>query len=662
MKSRIFYSLLVVFCFVISVTAQQEKYIKHIVTQGETISSIAQKYKITPFDIYKYNPDSQNGIKPEGVLLIPASTVKSEPVVSKKEIQNSAPVYHTVQPKETLYGLSKQYNVPIDDIVSENKELLKEGLQIGQNLKIPSSKGMVVPKKESVQTNIKVVEKINSEFSKKETVYHVVEPKETKYGVSRKYGLTIEELERLNPQILTGFPIGAKLIVSEKGKVNNVGQLENEHQEATNANGKKYLQEYVVRPNQTTPEIANYFGMSEEELLELNPELKKGIKQGMIIRVPIISKKKIKKNREQGNLIKKINNNARKQLALFLPFNVTKIESDTVNTVKERLKKDKFLNLTLDFYSGVLMAIDSAKVMGLNIDIKIFDSHETKNTSNVETLVNENNLGNSDAIIGPFYQANVEKVAKMVSLNNTPVISPLSKDTGVAYPNIFQSMPTSNLMREAIFDYMKSKDGNIIALIDPKKESVKQYIKEFQKDVSVVGFTEEGKFVSDSLKVLLRKGKINYVVLGTERTSMILSTMSTLLKAQKDFQVQMVILEPNETLDFEEISLESLTKLHLLYPSLSKPNDSNEANKFDEDYKKINNVFPNRYAIRGFDVTFDTLVRLSQEESFEDTTKTYATERIESKFDYIENMEGGYVNNGIYIMYYDTDLTIKEAL
>ncbi len=285
----------------------------------------------------------------------------------------------------------------------------------------------------------------------------------------------------------------------------------------------------------------------------------------MILRVPKGQRKEPVK-KEQGNLMKSINTNARKQLALLFPFNISKIESDTVNSTQARLKKDKFLNLTLDFYSGALMAIDSAKVLGMNVDIKILDSQETKNTSNVAALVQQHNLQTMDAIVGPFYQANVEKLAELVEANKTPVVSPLSKEVGRKFTNLFQSMPSSELLRTSIFDFMKAKGGNILAVIDNKKGSVRQYVQEMQTETRIIGLSEKGTVVADSLKSLLQKDKMNYVVLASESTGMILATTSAMLAAQKEYQVQLVILEPNETLDFEEISLTRLTKLKLLYP------------------------------------------------------------------------------------------------
>ncbi|MCF6130399.1 LysM peptidoglycan-binding domain-containing protein [Flavobacterium sp. AS60] len=675
MKNRILFSIfLTIFSFVFTVSAKQEKYTKHTVAKGETINMIAQKYKVTPYDIYSLNPDSQNGIQLNSVLLIPSSASVVVIHSTQNAAQTGNPNTHLVQPKETLYSISKQYGVTIDALKAANGDLLNNGLKIGQNIKIPTSGSgqnvavskpveapkVVAPKPVVVKPTPKV------EANNAETTYHIIEPKETKYGISKKYGMTIPELERLNPAITNDFPIGLKLVVSGNTPSTEVAKPVAEAarpsvETPTTSGTKKYLEEYVVKPKETISSIANDYGMSEQELISLNPELKRGIKLGMILRVPKGQRKEPVK-KEQGNLLKTINTNARKQLALLLPFNISKIESDTINSTQARLKKDKFLNLTLDFYSGALMAIDSAKVLGMNVDIKILDSQETKNSSSVATLVQQNALQNMDAIVGPFYQSNVEKLAELVESTKTPVISPLSKETGKKYSNLYQSMPSAEYLRSAMFDFMKAKSGNIIAVVDNKKGSVKQYIQEMQPNVRIAGLSAKGTFVADSLKVLFKKDKLNYVVLASESTGMILSTTSAMLAAQKEYQVQLVILEQNDTFDFEEISLTRLTKLKLLYPSLSRPNETEEANQFDAKYKKINKITPNQYAIRGFDVTFDTLLRLSQEMTFEETAQSSPSEQIENKFDYVQNTTYGYSNNGIYILYYDADLTIKEAL
>ncbi len=671
MKNRIIFSMLFVLSVTFNTSAKQDKYVKHTVAQGETITMIAQKYKVTPYDIYKLNPDSQKGIELNSVLLIPPTVATSTFSAEVKQTTPKAkanPTTHLVQPKETLFSLSRQYGVSVDAIKSANGELLKDGLKIGQTIRIPSAvanqetyeKPVAAPK-ETPKPVVKSESK--PEVAKANVTYHTIEPKETKYGISKKYGMTIQELERLNPAIVNDFPVGLKLVISGNPESKTAAESSRAKEETPKApavSTKKYLEEYVVRPKETISSIANDYGMTEQELIALNPELKKGVKLGMILRVPKGQRKEpIKK--EQGNLLKNMNTNARKQLALLLPFNISKIESDTVNSTQARLKKDKFLNMTLDFYSGALMAIDSARVLGMNVDIKILDSQETKNTFDAVSLATENNLSAMDAVIGPFYQANVEKLAEMLQPTNTPVISPLSKESGKKFNNLYQSMPSLEQMRASIFEFMNAKAGNIVAVVDPKKGSVKQYLLENQAGTRIVGLSAKNTFSADSLRVCLKKDKMNYVVLASESTGMILATTNAMLAAQKDYQVQLVIMEPNETLDFEEISLTRLTKLKLLYPSLTRPNESVEANQFDAKYKKLNKIIPNAFAIRGFDVTFDTLLRLSQEKTFEQTIQSDDSEQIESKFNYNPNSTYGYSNSGIYILYYDTDLSIKEA-
>ena len=349
-----------------------------------------------------------------------------------------------------------------------------------------------------------------------------------------------------------------------------------------------------------------------------------------------------------------------KKLALLLPFNLNKMQNDTVNSIADRLKKDKFLNMTLDFYSGALVAIDSAKQLGVSVDVSVFDSEENKNGSNVAKLILDNRLDNYTAVIGPFYQTNVEKTVELLSANQVAVISPLSKEMGKSYPNLFQTITSNSILRSAIFDFMRSKNGNIIAVVDKKKVSVKKYILENQKGVRFAALDPAGALNVLSLKSLLIKNKINYVVMETANTSMIKATMTALLSVQQWFNVQLVILEPNETLNTDEIEFADLVKLKLMYPSMTRENTNPQALLFEKNFKLINKVTPNAFAMRGFDVTFDALMRLSQPNGFFESTNQ-VTEQVESKFDYFKNETGGFANKGLYILYYDADLTVKEA-
>ena len=147
----------------------------------------------------------------------------------------------------------------------------------------------------------------------------------------------------------------------------------------------------------------------------------------------------------------------------------------------------------------------------------------------------------------------------------------------------------------------------------------------------------------------------------TENTGMVKSTIAAMISAMTTYKVQLVILEPNETLDTDEINLLNFTKLTLTYPSVNRENESPEALIFEKDFRKKNKINPSVFAVRGFDITFDTMMRLSQGKKYQETVDFKATEQIDNKFEYYKKEDGGYMNKGIYILYYDTDLTIKEA-
>ncbi|EOG6906173.1 peptidoglycan endopeptidase [Flavobacterium psychrophilum] len=201
----------VLFFFITLNVFSQENTIKHIVAKGESIYKIAEKYNVKQADIFKLNPKAKKKLKLNSVLLIP----KPETILDKKVLT----INHEVLPKETLYGISKQYKVSIDDIKKANPIIEKEGLPIGLKLIIAVGKNYkpekVVVSEPSKLPKIIEPEKKQTAISEEEEITHLVLAKETKYGISRKYGITISELEKLNPEIIRDLPIGFHLFIKK---------------------------------------------------------------------------------------------------------------------------------------------------------------------------------------------------------------------------------------------------------------------------------------------------------------------------------------------------------------------------------------------------------------------------------------------------------------
>ena len=694
-----YYSTLLFLVFFVTCSAfSQEKVVKYTVTGSETINQIAVKFKVTPYDIYALNPDARNGIKPNTVLLIPSkgvkTVVKSETAVAKTAA-TSKEIIHDVQPKETFYSIEKKYGISDADLKAANPFLEKDGVQIGQKLVIPA-KGSA-PKAQTASA------KSTKSNAQEKYVYHDVQPKETKFGIAKQYNMTVEELEKRNPEIVSNLPVGYRLTIkgtapkTEATPVANVAKPAEVKKTETSKKAVSYM-EYQVKPKETFYSLGRTFHLTQDELVALNPSLSEGVKEGMVLKVPtgylapqpiiaqaqpvekaaekpiintedtpsgikIVDKVKsetVSADPEVVELTKKRGQNERQKVVLLLPFNLAKLQSDTTS-MATKIKNDKFLNMTLDFYSGAMMAIDSAKTMKLPIDVSIYDSGETKTTSNVSNLIAQNKLQNANAVIGPFYQNNAESTANSLRIYNVPVISPLSKDAANPIDNLYQAIPSNDVIRNAVFDYMRAKNGNIVAVVDKKKESVINYIKQNQKGVVFATLTETGGLDVANLKGLLLPGRMNYVVMETGNTAMVKATIKALLDSQKTCQVQLVILEPNSTLDTDEISFDNLVKLNLMYPSVTRESSEAGAMIFKKEYRLKNKINPSIYATKGFDVTFDTMMRLVQGKTYQETADLMTTEQVDNKFQYYKKEDGGHANKGVYILYYDSDLTLKAA-
>lgn len=642
----------------LSTSAYAQDYRKHTVEKGETVVSVAKKYKITPYDIYRLNPDSQNGIKENSTLLIPKESKAPETPVKEQPTKITNTI-HKVTAKETLYSLAKQYNVTVDEIKKANGSALDNGLQIGQEVIIPIKGGS------GVAAQVQAVKMGEDKSIPQAYFYHTVMAGETKYSIAKQYGMSLQLLEQLNPEVKDTLPLGYKLKLDKNTVVEKETKSDAPVINAVPAEGKmEGFTLYEVQPKETFYSIGKKTGLSETQIIAHNPEAKDGLKEGMKLKLPKSAGAPASQENAGGTSVLRpltglattLKKDSQKELALLLPFNMARVESDTVRS--QLLRTDKFLNMTLDFYAGALVAIDSAKVLGLPLRVRIMDSKETRNTSDVNSLITQ--LATANAVIGPFFPDNVENTASLLAERNIPVISPLSREETDPFINLYQSVPTAEMVRMSMLDYLKLKNGAVIAVVDVKKGSSKDFIKQYYPGVAFAALNADGTVIVDALKRMLVKDKMNYVILETERMGMVLSTTKALVDALPDYQIQLVVLERYDIFDNDELPLSRLTNLKMLYPSVTRSNDTPEAAIFARAFKEKNGIFPNQYATRGFDVTFDTILRLFQPEGFKKSLEDEASEQVENRFIYTAQKNGNY-NTGVYILQYQDDLSIIPA-
>lgn len=624
-------------------TLQEKPYLHYKVKEGETVYKIAKKHQITPFDIYRINPDAVNGVKGGSVLLLPI-TIKGKTLVNTKTKTEEKNTTHTVQAKETLYSLARRYEVSVADLKEWNPSINKKGLQTNDEIVV--GKEYIIPNNDVIA--------VTEVTTQKKRLTHIVQPKETKFGIAKKYNISIQTLQELNPKIDT-LQVNDTLTIK---------QMFQEVIHNTDTIKKSTFKKYIIQPQETKFGLARKFNISMDKLIALNPDLAFGVNEGDTIRVPIKYENYTTNftTKETLHLLDSINYYSRKEVILVLPFNLAKIATDTTKTTRDYIKKDKFLQLTLDYYSGAMMAIDSVKALDLPVTIKIVDVASTKQTSNIIEVATTHNFKNADAIIGPFFNQHTETLAQFLSMDNVPVVSPLSKDKSYkVLPNLYKSTPSKEATTMALINYLQNKENdNMVAIVSSKKTSSKNYLTTHLPTIYYPKANTKGEFTSEILKTTLNKDKKNYVILETEETKTVVNLVNNLykLKEKEGYDIQLVSLEHYKVFNYPEIKMERLVALQLLYPSITK--DQNKVLFLTEKLTEKNNMPPNYFVAKGFDCTFDTLLRVCQFEGFSSSAEKYKTIGYKTDFNYVNN-NGIMQNNAVSILYYNTDYTIKQA-
>ncbi|TYA71544.1 PBP1 and LysM peptidoglycan-binding domain-containing protein [Seonamhaeicola marinus] len=632
-----------IFCFLclfsFNLVSAQDKHSIHRVKEGETVEGIAKRYFVTPFDIYRLNPEAKKELKPNTILIIPKSEVEKK-VTIVKELEGFKT--HKTKRKETLYSLAKKYNVEENDIKKHNTFLYANPLRKGDKLQIPVFK------------TTEVVEEV--ELYKP----YIVQPKEGKWRVAYKFGITVAELEAMNPEMGE---------VLQEGQEIKVPNLEKEHEKEID----EQFSYYKVLPKEGFYRLKVKLGLEKEELEELNPGLaESGLKVGMILKIPF-NEATLDGEEMKINLSDSISDYNTKHIAVMLPFRLNRVDFDSISGTKKSIKKDPYLNVSLDFHSGVLMAVDSLQRLGISLKVDVYD---TKNQeSEVLQILENNDFETVDAVIGPLMSKTFEKASSELRSLQVPIVSPIGSKLKL-YDNVFQSRASSELLNSKLINFVKADTlvENIIIISDSKHVTVSNSIKqEFAASKQV--FSRKDKktgedqyfIVKTDIEDVLTPGN-NVVFLETKDTgfvSNVTSVLASLIQKEdketetEERNITLVTTNFNKAFEDNDISNEHLSKLQFCYATTSKSYELDNA--FVKRYKEKYHITPNKRAVKGFDLTMDVVLRLvTSEDLFMSVNEAPVTEYVENKFAYKKKLFGGYFNDTVYLVKHQ-DLQIVEV-
>lgn len=269
----------------------QEKITKHTIVKGETISSIAEKYEVKQSAILKLNPKAKNLLKLNSILLIPVASSTKTATTSSQVAQNYTGKEHQVQAKETLYGIAKQYGISIKELNQINPTLASSDLKIGQKINIPANAIPVDVVSESTKDIVIKQEIAATPVVSSSTFIWEVLPKETKYSITKKYGITIKDFDKVNPGLgVKSLKVGQKVfipgnVVAEIAMDTNNQEIKNDTNmvasiDVIKENNSLNTIIREVMPKETKFAIAKEYGITVKELERQNPEIKNKLRVG----------------------------------------------------------------------------------------------------------------------------------------------------------------------------------------------------------------------------------------------------------------------------------------------------------------------------------------------------------------------------------------------
>ena len=454
--------------------AQQEKTVSHKVIKGETIYQISKKYNVTPAEIFKINPESQNGLQENAILIIPNSNSFSYNIKKIEIPVNKSSKIHLVQPKETLYGISKLYNVAIADIEKANVDLLKEGIKPGQSLVIPAK----IFQKEEVKTKPILVSSANTENTLNTNI-HIVKPKETLFGIARLYNVSVNDLDKLNSEILIdGLQIGETIAIPNKKKTLN-GQ-------ARIINAETIF--HIVEAKETKFSIAKKYDTTITQLESQNPEIISGLIIGNKL---AINSKQIKANSDKEELMIAL---AEKQVA------VEKVKAKTleIEDLQDKLTVQKQMNQKV------------LKVNSLKINLNSID--ETKGGSAEKLkLVLEANKNIQEILISKLDSLVVTMSDDLIVLKDKEIddLEESKKLERESYKSIGQTNEMLFQLKKDLADNRKIYSGLMNKVQQISYDENHEYKKKVKENYKAKNLNEADKASIEAIKKIQESQEIN---------------------------------------------------------------------------------------------------------------------------------------------------------
>ena len=593
---------------------------------------------------------------------------------------------HTVKKGETLYEISKKYKVSLADVLNENPGK-EDKIDIGDKIKIPVT-NKNKPKNDEVAENTNNTSNTNNTNFTPPVVttdgnkkFHTVERKETIYGIAKKYGISPERIYELNPEARNGITAGQKLLI-EVGQTASVGK-----------EIKKVIIDHTVQPSETFFSISRKYSISQDSIKLLNNGLNDGLKAGAIIKLAVAESRKDEFLKMEQSFpvivqpvtvegLKGVFNTGKKQVyevGLMMPFFLDKNTDEMMKDEKPGVRPHLYepTRQTLDFYHGVLLAIDSLKKAGLSVNLRVYDTYKDSNM--VRKHVNKEEFKKLDLIIGPT--EHIEIVAAKAKEYRIPMVVPVPCSNKIILDNpyVFKTITTSSVMADVTSKYIidKYKDANIM-LIDGRGKNDVGIVKAYKKYLNQYYFAATGK--RDSIRFLpmesynkglveglLHPTKPNIIIIPSNEFSFVSTALSNLNKYLARYNhktVDVRVFGSDEWLKMDQIDITHKLRCQVHVPAPANVDfDTLQTHNLIRSFRNRFHTDPDKYGVMGFDIAYFWLAGYTKYGlDFNSMVPQFEIDMVNTGFRFSKMGDNnGYLNRNVYILKYENYKLVPQT-
>lgn len=567
---------------------------------------------------------------------------------------------HTVQPGETLYGLSKTYGVG-EKVILENNPSIARGLKTAENIKIPFVSDVPEPKSDK---------KLRKTFD-----FHFVSKGETLYAISRQYEIPVKTILEDNPNLdPLHMRLGERILIRKKqiGSEDEAGTKEQweEYRQSLNSVADEGTAYHIVHPGETFYSLSRRFGISEAELSQLNGGLKPAdLKAGAMIKIPQLD----------GAVTAEVADSLHRD-------SMVAAEPQAIPIEFRALRRSEPLNVALllpiatggeangnylEFYQGFLLGIDSIKIrQGISVNVHLYNT--ARDTARIREIVERDEaFRKSDLIIGPVYEEGLAPVIRFAEEKKVPVVSPLAHIADHNSDVLFQLAPDPSLKYEKAGDLVGG--GKRVTLIYTASTD-----KEFEREIlALLGDSEYSRYTykyehptvrssnsPSDLTPLLENGQDNvFIILSdnsvdVERILAALASADTSITSRGRTAPRFVVLGNPRWNRFNTIDRAIYFKDRVIFFSAyHAKRDSEIVRTFDSAYIRAFGALPTLYSYRGYDTAVIFAPAMYGDIEYDLEDRRYAPLQTVYRFGQGEGREN-HINRNWMRVNYNSDFTI----